>query len=290
MIGGLAVQKNLLCVTWSSARGHVFLFDLVARKATSSWTIEARQERYSDAGGVAMDSHFQLFVADPQNHRVHCFSVFGKHLFDLGIAPVGDGAVARDRLGVLWRPNAVALQGDELWIAGGELPMRRAVQRFARDGRPLGYLRSQGDPAGEFGAPRGIWADASCVLVADTLHGQIQRFRPDGSYIASIAYGSPAKPARPIAVLQTQDQRVLAIDAGKQSAVLAFDRSGKPVSAGDLASHCEQGTAITCDEQQRVYLLDQNGERVQRFHPDLSFDTHILDLAEHFDGQTNAAP
>ena len=32
MSGGISVRGNLLCVTWTAARGHVFLFDLQAQQ------------------------------------------------------------------------------------------------------------------------------------------------------------------------------------------------------------------------------------------------------------------
>lgn len=290
MTGGLAVRRNLLCVTWSSARGHVFLFDLQARVPTSSWTLPAPPTGYSDAAGVAMDDRFHLFVADPQNHCVRHFSAFGRHLGDIGQGPATEGEVARDRPGTLWRPHAVAILGEELLVAGGELPLRRAVQRFSREGRALGHLRSCGDPEGEFGAPHGLWCDADGVLVADTLHGRIQRFRADGRYIASIACGTQARRARPLAVVRARDGRVVVVDAGDEPMVRAFACDGQPLGAGELALRTEHGSALTADEQGRIYVLDRHGERVQRFHPDLTFDSVLVDLAEHLDGFPNPTP
>lgn len=290
MTGGLAVRRNLLCVTWSSARGHVFLFDLQARVPTSSWTLPVAATGYSDAAGVAMDDRFHIYVADPQNHCVRHFSAFGRHLGDIGHGPLEDGEVARDRPGTLWRPNAVAISGDDLWVACGELPLRRAVQRFSRDGKGLAHLRSCGDPELEFGAPRGIWVDAEGILVADTLLGRIQRFRPDGRYIASIACGGPTRRARPLSVVRARDGRVLVLDGGDQPTVRAFASDGQPLSAGELAARTEHGTALAVDEAGRIYVLDRHGERVQRFHADLTFDSVLVDLAEHLDGFPNPTP
>ena len=84
MAGGVAVRGNLLCVTWSAARGHVFLFDVEARQRMSSWSLPAGPNGFSDAAGVAMDEHFHLYVADPVNDRVAHFSAFGRHLGDFG--------------------------------------------------------------------------------------------------------------------------------------------------------------------------------------------------------------
>jgi hypothetical protein len=289
MTGGVAVRRNLLCVTWSSARGHLFLFDVQARVPTSSWALPAPPEGYSDAAGVAMDDRFHLFVADPHNHCVRHFSAFGRHLGDLGGPPEPGGGKARDRASVLWRPQAVAIVGDELLVAGGDQPQRRAVRRFDRQGGTAGHLRSLGDPEAEWGAPRGLWADAAGVLVADTLHGRVQRFLPDGRFVAAFACGGAGR-VRPVAVARALDQRILVVDAGDAATVRAFAADGSSADAGELPARAEHGSALALDDQGRVYLLDRAGERVQRFHPDLSFDAVVVDLAEHLDGFPSPAP
>src|SRR5690242_1176643 len=103
MAGGVAVRGNLLCVTWSAARGHVFLFDVEAQQRVSAWTLPVGPSGYSDAAGVAMDEHYHLFVADPHNDRVRHFNAFGRLLADFGSPPPGSGDAARDRPGVLDR-------------------------------------------------------------------------------------------------------------------------------------------------------------------------------------------
>ena len=159
MAGGVAVRANLLCVTWSAARGHVFLFDLEARRPMSTWTVPNGDRGWSDAAGVAMDEHFHLFVADPHNDRVCHFSAFGRHLGDLGTQAPDVGDQARDRPGVLDRPHAVALLGDTVLVACGDRARRRGVQRFSKNGDVLRPLASGGDVEATFAAPRGIHAD-----------------------------------------------------------------------------------------------------------------------------------
>jgi len=287
------VRANLLCVTWSSARGHVFLFDIGARRPVSSWALPAPEGGYSDATAVAMDDHFHLFVADSRNHCVRHFSAFGRHLGDLGREPESDGDAHRDKLGALHAPAAVAIHHGSLYVAGGEQPRRRSVQLFSRDGRVLGWLRSTGDPEAEFGAPRGIWADQHGVLVADTRCSRLQQFRAAGTYVASVDLDRGAAVARPIAVARTGDGRLLVIDAGDRPGVRVLDAGGRDLSdagAGDLADRAEDPLAITLDARGAVYLLDGGGERVQRFGPDLSFSDVVVDLAEHLDGIHNRAP
>jgi hypothetical protein len=281
MAGGLAVRANLLCVTWSSGRGHVFLFDLEARRPMSSWTLPAPPAGYSDAGGVAIDERFHLFVADPHNGVVRHFSAFGVHLGDIGTA-AGPGEVARDRTGALDRPHAVACHGDVLFVACGERPLRRGVQRFRRDGGVLRPLPAAGDPEQTFGAPRGVFADGAGILVADTLCGRVQRFRADGAFLAAFAVGEVGAVARPVAVVRACGGAIVVADAGDRPGVRLFLPDGAPAGTGDLEG-CEGVLALARDDQERLYVLDRGGERVQRFRADLRFDTVVVDLAEHLD-------
>lgn len=284
MAGGVAVRANLLCVTWSAAQGHVFLFDLEARRPMSSWTMPPGEGGWSDAAGVAIDEHFHLFVADPHAGRVRHFSAFGRHLGDLGDAAPSGGDAARDRPGVLDRPWAVALAGDVVLVAGGDRPRRCSVQRFERSGGVLRPLRSGGEADATFGAPRAIWADADGVLVADTLHGRIQRFRADGTFVAHVPLGGGGAVSRPVALLRQANGVVLVADRGDAPGVRAFTEHGVPSAAAeDLRLRVDDALAFAADEHGRVYVLDRGGERVVRFGEDLAFDAVLVDLAEHLD-------
>lgn len=284
MAGGVAVRANLLCVTWSAARGHVFLFDLEARRPMSTWTVPNGDRGWSDAAGVAMDEHFHLFVADPHNDRVCHFSAFGRHLGDLGTQAPDVGDQARDRPGVLDRPHAVALLGDTVLVACGDRARRRGVQRFSKNGDVLRPLASGGDVEATFAAPRGIHADPEGVFVADTLAGRVQRFRADGTFVAHLPVRAAPAMARPIAVLRLAADRVLVADRGDEAGLVVISTSGAPsLAAAAMHEHVREPVALAADERGRVYVLDSGGERVVRFHPDLSFDDEVVDLAEHLD-------
>lgn len=284
MAGGVAVRANLLCVTWSAARGHVFLFDLEGARPMSAWTLPETARGYSDAAGVAMDAHFHLFVADPHNDRVCHFSAFGRHLGDLGLPPPAQGDVARDRPGVLDRPHGVALLDDVVLVTCGDHPRRRGVQRFQRGGAVLRPLLANGDPEASFGAPRAVWADAAGVLVADTLHGCLQRFRQDGTFVSRVLYAGGEVLARPIAVLRQRTGRVLVVDHGDEPGIHVLAPGGERAPLGaTFAAACQEPIALATDEHDRVYVLDHGGERVVRFAPDLVFDRVLVDLREHLD-------
>ncbi|MCC7065749.1 MAG: NHL repeat-containing protein [Planctomycetes bacterium] len=282
MSGGVAVRANLLCVSWSAGQGHVFLFDLEARQRMSAWSLPPGQRGYSDAAGVAMDEHFHLFVADPHNDRVCHFSAFGRHLGDFGLPAPETGDVGRDRPGILDRPHAVAHFGDTVYVACGDRPRRRSVQRFSRRGEVQRPLASGGDIEAVFGAPRAVFADATGVLVADTLHGCIQRFRLDGTFLAKVNCGPAGQLARPVAVLRLSNGDLLFADRGDQPGVRRLRPDGARVAMpDDVDERCHDPQALASDERGRIYVLDRGGERVQRFGADLIFDCVVVDLAEH---------
>lgn len=278
------MRANLLCVTWSAARGYVFLFDIAARQRVSAWTLPSCAKGFSDAAGVAMDPHFNLFVADPHNDRVRHFSAFGRHLGDFGRSAPAVGDAGRDRAGVLDRPHAVVVRGDTVFIAMGDRPRRHGVQRFRRGGQAAGPIHSHGDIEQAFAAPRALWIDAGGLLVADTLAGRLQRFRGDGTFVAAMACAERGAMSRPVAVLRRADGSILIVDRGDDAGPRLFGPDGqrRPLPAA-LAEQCQDAVAFAVDERERLYVLDRHGERVQRFTVELEFDRPIVDLAEHFD-------
>lgn len=262
----------------------MFLFDLEAGVRLSQWTMPAAPGGWSDAAGVAIDEHFSVYVADPHQDRVRCFSAFGRHLADFGASPVGGGDAGRDRQGVLHQPRAVALCGDDLLVVQGDLPRRRAVQRFARSGavgRPLAAL---GDPAAKFVLPQAIAADASGIYVAETGAGRIQRFTAAGRFVAAVACGEPGEASRPLAVLPWRGgQALLAIDRGDRPGVFAVDLAGRRRTVPAIAERVAHPVALAGDAVGRIYVLDRGGERVVRFAADGRFEAELVDLAEYLD-------
>ena len=280
MIGGLAVRNNLLCVTWSAGRGHVFLYDLDANERVSSWCNPVGPSGYSDAGGIAIDRSFRILVADAHNNCIRRYNAFGKHLGDLGLPMPARGDRAKDRTGVLDQPHAVAIHDERVYVAMGERSRQRAVQCFHIDGRALPGLPAQGDGACKWGAPRGIFADDAGVLVADTLRGRVQRFRLDGTFVQEyVVRGGDARPGH---LVRLSDGSMLMVDHSGASAELhALQLDGRERSVKKLAQVCRDPLALAVDHRDQIYILDRGGERVIRATPDLNFDSVLFDLAEH---------
>jgi sugar lactone lactonase YvrE len=283
----MAVSGSFLCVASSEARGRVFVVDLDECRTVAAWGFSAPDGGYADAAGVALDARHHIYVADPLNDVVRCFSPFGRELDAFGTPPErGAGSITRDRPGRLDAPYAVAVRADRLWVAGGSGWLRRGVQCFAMtDGACLGWLHAFGDVEGEFGAPRGLAVVGNELLVADTLNGVIQRFRFDGlgRYLAHFHTAHrPGEASRPVAVVGLGDGDVLIADEGDRPGLRRFAIEGgeRRGWSPDPRLELDRPHALATDDRGCVYVLDRDGGRVQRMHPDLSFDRLVVDLAE----------
>lgn len=283
MLGGIAVSGNLLCLTHTDSRGSVFLIDLDEKRLVSRWSYKGPDGGYADAAGVAMDAAYKIFVADTRNDRVRRFSPFGKEYPCLGNVPErAPGAVSRDRLGVLDHPHAVSIHDQIVYVACGEHKLVRAVQRFDLQGRPLRHLSSFGESEGRFGAPRGVYAGEPGIYVADFLHGAIQRFRLGGQFVSQFSTACVhGEASRPVAVQPIAGGDLLVVDQGDAREIRRFSIGGEhqPLEL-DRRLDLQEPSDLATDGKGRIYILDRGCERVQRLHPDLSFDGLIVDLAE----------
>ena len=282
MFGGIAVWRNLLCVAYSEARSKVWLIDLDDSRVLSHWEFGGDEGGFASAGGVAFGPHGEVFVADSANHCVRWFTAFGKTVGSLG-EPIRRGPMARerDRRGVLDTPRSVAAHEDRIYIGCGERKLVCGVQCYDLDGESRVPLRSMGESDSRFGAPRGLHADALGLLVADTLNGKIQRFDANGRFIAQFATAPDGETvARPVAVVRLLEGRVLVLDAGDRPGLQCFAPDGEPSALGsEWRSHLDHAVALATDPKGRVYISDRDGERVQRFAPDLAFESVTVDVA-----------
>lgn len=284
MTGGIAILRNLLCVAHGEAHGQVFLVDLDERRVISRIAVRDAEHEFTDAEAVAVDASCSVYVADTRNDAVRRYTAFGREVARYGL-PVarGPGAVERDRRGVLDRPRAVAVHKSVLWVASGERKLVRGVQAFdLQTGEAMGFLRAFGEVDRRFGAPRGLAVDATGVLVADTLHGVIQRFVHDGRYVGEIPLRRDTDIAsRPIAVLRLAGGDVLVVDAGDRGGIVRVSLSGvrQPLPAWPDGTFVEP-SALANDVAGRIYVLDRHGERVQRLAADLTYEGVVVDLQE----------
>lgn len=281
MSGGIAVERNILCIAHGEAHGQILLVDLSDGRLVSRFRFSGRDGDFADAAAVALDTNFAVFVADTRNDLVRRFTALGREVGQFGRAvDRGPGAVERDRVGTLDRPRAVAVHDGQLWVAGGDRKLIRGLQRFdIATGEALGYVRSLGEEDRRYGAPRGLCVDAEGVLLADTLHGLVQRFTADARFVGFVRTAAdPADTSRPVAVLRLAGGDLLVADQGDRGGVFRVGLAGERRAGPD--GRFEDPTALARDGRGNIYVLDRHGERVHRLAPDLRYLGVVVDLAE----------
>lgn len=285
MFGGIAVVRNLLCIACADARGRVFLVDLEERRPISYWEYSGPDGGYADAGGVALGPDFSIWIADTRNDVVRRFTAFGKEVGRLGARQErAPGAAGRDRPGALDAPRAVAVHDGTVFVACGERELVGGVQRFRTTGEPLAPVSAFGEVGRRFGAPRGLWADARGLWVADTLHGVVQRFSAAGRFVCTTPTArSPGAVSRPVAVLPLPGGDLLVADHGDQPGVVRV-RLGGAVEPVETMADLDRPLGLAQDSRGGVLVLDADGERVHRFAPDLGERRLVVDVTEVLGG------
>ena len=284
--GGIAVSGALLCVASSDAHGRLTIVDLEESRTLSTWTVRAAQaDGFTDAADVTIDGSHHLFVADARNDVVRRYSLFGREAGVVGAAPErGVGSVSRDRPGYLDAPRGVLVDGFRVWVAGGGRS-RRGVQWFStEEGHRLGgWLCAFGDVEAEFGAPRGLAVRGIELLVADTLHGHVQRFnRRDGRFIGSFRTAVESDEAsRPCALLPVQGgDAVLVADQGDVQGLRLFGIDGRWRRDWQASPEFDRPVALAADGAGFTYVLDRDARRVMRMDENLEVDRLVVDLDE----------
>ncbi len=281
VFGGIAILRNLIGIAHGEAHGQVFLIDLNDRRVVSRIVVREPGDAFTDAGALAIDASCSLYVADTRNDLVRRYTAFGRQVLSYGQrVERGPGTVERDRVGVLDRPRAVAVHAGALWVACGDRKLLRGLQRFdLSTGEPLGFVRAFGEVDRRFGAPRGLVIDEVGVLLADTLHGVIQRFTHAGRYVGEVPLGRDGESAaRPIGVLRLGDGDLLVID-GADLLRVSLSGARRLLPAWPEGAFVEP-IALARDAAGAIYVLDRHGERVQRLRADLQYDGVVVDLQE----------
>lgn len=295
MSGGLAVSGNLLCIAFGDARGRVMLLDLDERHPVSLWPLDPADGGYSDAAGVALDHHYGLHIADTVNDRVRRYTAFGRRLEDLGRPqnPGEAGARRLDRAGTISRPRDVAVLSGDIYVVCGDRPLRRAVQRFRRDGTPLRSLPCAGDPELEWQKPMGIASDGAGIWVCETGRGRLLRYRADGSFEQHLDTSGPGRGATepircaPVPREVSPTGGLLVVDQGERPGVHRFLASGEYRGIPKALQEAVEPPVLdaVCDHRGAAFVLDRDGGRVLAFRwvdhgQDLAFEEELVDLLD----------
>ena len=160
------------------SNGYVQKFDssgtFVAAWGTSSQFLNG-------AGGVAVDSASNVYVAHPTGNRIHKFTSTGTLITTLGVAGSGDGEFNG--------PTGLAIDAaDNLYVS--ETGNNR-VQVFNSSFTFVRKFGTAGAGDGQFNGPWALAVDASGnVYVADSGNNRTQTFDSSGTFVS--ACGGPA--------------------------------------------------------------------------------------------------
>lgn len=148
------------------------------------------------------------------------------------------------------------------------------------------YNTNVAAPPGAFNEPWGIAvAPDGSVFVADTWNNRIQKFSPDGEFVAMWGlFGAAESPVHfwgPRGVAVDSEGRIFVTDTGNKR-VVVFDDQGNDLSAfggaGMGVAQFDEPVGISVDDQGRVYVADTWNKRIQILLPQgdsLSYPTHI---------------
>jgi DNA-binding beta-propeller fold protein YncE len=164
------------------AAGNIYVTDIKAcciakfdqtGRFLKKWGSEGAQPgELSRPCGIAVDAAGDLYVADMNNGRIVKYSPEGtvkKMWGKKGVKP-----------GEFVYPSAVAIGPKEEVIVVDIAH----VQRFTREGDPIGSWGKVGSGEGEIKTPQGLFADASdYVYIADTGNNRVLKFDPSGRLI-----------------------------------------------------------------------------------------------------------
>jgi sugar lactone lactonase YvrE len=207
--------------------------------------------------GLALTPSGRLYVAD---------SLMGG-LFTIGpgdryLQPFAGDATLERPTGLAWHEAAGLLLVSD---TGSQ-----SLKAYRSDGSFAFEFASRGIGPGEVNFPTYLWADASELLVTDSLNFRVQRFDAEGAFRASFGKNGDRAGdfARPKGVAVDSDGHVYVVDA-LFNGIQVFDREGRLLLAfGERGQEAGQfwlpnGLFITVDDL--IFVADSYNRRVQVF-------------------------
>ena len=128
------------------------------------------------AGGVAVDSAGNVYVADINNHRIQKFTATGTFISKWGGSGSGNGQFAG--------PQGIAIDAaDNVYVADTG---NSRIQKFDTSGAFITKWGTNGTGDGQFDAPQGVAADGlGNIYVTDTNNNRVETFDSTGTFISS---------------------------------------------------------------------------------------------------------
>lgn len=130
--------------------------------------------QFSYPYGLALDSSFNIFVADVFNNRIQKLNIAGTYVAKFGTLGIGDGQFQQ--------PNGVAVDSatGNFYVADTG---NNRIQKLTGSGGFVWKTGALGAANGDFDTPTSIALQASKVYVADSNNNRVEVFDTDGSYL-----------------------------------------------------------------------------------------------------------
>jgi DNA-binding beta-propeller fold protein YncE len=190
--------------------------------------------------------------------------------------------------GQLQAPRGIAVAADgSIYVADSR---NHRIQHFTAEGELLQNWGTFADaaagdaPGGTFNEPWGVAvAPDGTVYVTDTWNHRVQKFSPDGQFIATWGYFGQAETPEafwgPRGIAVDKKGRVYIMDTGNKR-VVVFGPDQKFItqfgSAGLELGQFDEPVGIALDENGNAYITDTWNQRIQVFAPDAEGTTFVV--------------
>ncbi len=216
---------------------------------------------------IALAPNGNMYVADSQNNRIEEFSANGQFIRAWGSKGTGNGQF-NEPWGI-----AVGPQG-QVYVAD---TWNHRVQEFDANGK---FIRSWGSTPvgqpesgpGQFFGPRAIAVDsAGNVYVTDTGNKRVEKFSPDGKFLAS--YGGPGTGLgffnEPVGIAVDRAGDFFVADTWNQR-IEKFGPNFQPLMSWPVDGWTSKSVTdkpyLAVDSAGNVYVTDPQGNRVIEFN------------------------
>ncbi len=290
MNGGLVVRDSRLFFGLDLVRGTVFEADFsgrVLRMIEFGSSSEA-----SGVGGLTLDAHGFLYVADPVGQRLRVFDPEGVESRVIGEERqrhLTRGLQLVERDGVLEDPNDVAVDPEgNVYVACGEQFMVHGLQKFSPQGQHLLSFPSLGEPGGTFGGPRGLTLDPDgTLLLCDTQFHRLQRFSLEGQFLDVLGPPRDEPLVSPYAVTVLPGGDLLVAQSLGLVVPGRGDARRRPFTSRRLARVCD-----VCCRDGIVWVMEREigrfGVRVSRFDVDGTLQDVVISGTRDLVGKASA--
>ncbi len=205
---------------------------------------------------LALDSENNLYVSDYENHRIEKFNPKGEFVDKWGSAGAGESEFNM--------PSGLAVWDKRVYIADSG---NSRVQVFAVNGVFIRSWGERGTEPGQLLKPMGIAVDSNGdVFVADVESRRVQKFKPDGTFIAEIVSSAADKMLIPYGLAISKDNNLLVVDVAMNLIKIYNEQGGfvKAVGLGNDGAFIRV-INVAVDDAGNIYAVDAGAQKVRKY-------------------------